>query len=454
MRWFWRKKRQDSENAFTSGSPRQQNGYPPDLQGMPRVDEFALFSLGTVRTEAPHAVILASHDEKDGVFLVISGSVRILRSGKIHVLDLKKGDWFSDRLWKGIPHQSFSVIANEESKILYLDAHQFGTLDDRTRNHIETMLNKAATLLGSQNEKTAAKEVFLSEYLMGYIHRAKMSASSKLEKSPVLRDMIGSIDKLPSSAYRLIQLLGSDFSSIQDLGNEIRNDPVLVSSILRSLNSAYYGLSTKISDINHAILYLGMNQIYQIVVANAHGRISPNTPDFQAVQKHSQAVSYLAAQVCQLHDRRSVPILSTIGILHDIGLILKYHLQAKNSKDSLLTDLLEIPKLGSMLLRSWDLPEIVSEVIEYQEYPFFTSPKNLPSNYKKEIVTLFLGHVLWSMVNKEEGVEALDPILSEHFQFLGLKDMTKESLLNDHVLPNLHAMKAKLPADIRSLLLG
>ena len=70
--------------------------------------------------------------------------------------------------------------------------------------------------------------------------------------------------RLPESrinVMRLVHQLQKPDVSIEELEQIIRNDVSLHFRLLRTVNSAYYGLSVKIKSIQHAILYLGIPAI-------------------------------------------------------------------------------------------------------------------------------------------------------------------------------------------------
>src|SRR2546430_3965689 len=53
------------------------------------------------------------------------------------------------------------------------------------------------------------------------------------------------------------------------------SDLALAAAILKTVNSAYYGLPEKMSSLHHAILYLGFNNVYQLILENSIKNIMP-----------------------------------------------------------------------------------------------------------------------------------------------------------------------------------
>jgi HD-like signal output (HDOD) protein len=78
-----------------------------------------------------------------------------------------------------------------------------------------------------------------------------------------------SIDQLkPVSdvAGKVLTLLEDPESGMSDLAEIIRHEPALTASILKLANSSYFGLPEKIDDPKQAIVYLGMEQIVDLVL--------------------------------------------------------------------------------------------------------------------------------------------------------------------------------------------
>src|SRR5436190_18323914 len=81
-----------------------------------------------------------------------------------------------------------------------------------------------------------------------------------------LFEHIGSVASLPEAGHRVLSLTESDAASTEELRDAIQRDPVLVARILRRLNSAYFGLSSKISDVRTAINLLGVREIRNLAI--------------------------------------------------------------------------------------------------------------------------------------------------------------------------------------------
>ena len=94
-----------------------------------------------------------------------------------------------------------------------------------------------------------------------------------------ISSIIKDIDKLkpiPKVAHKVMAIVEDPQSSMQDLADIITLAPSLTANILKLCNSGYIGLSQKVESVQQAIVYLGMDQIVNLVVMSG-GAESINT---------------------------------------------------------------------------------------------------------------------------------------------------------------------------------
>jgi putative nucleotidyltransferase with HDIG domain len=132
------------------------------------------------------------------------------------------------------------------------------------------------------------------------------------------------LPSLPVTAMTLLQLLSDPETEIDDISKTMARDPALTATVLRIVNSSYYGLRNKVAGLPLALSILGYRTVENIVLTAAAAGVFRRknvTPQFspQAFAKHSIA----AAAVCRFLARFSkdlAPDLAfSVGLLHDIG---------------------------------------------------------------------------------------------------------------------------------------
>ena len=84
---------------------------------------------------------------------------------------------------------------------------------------------------------------------------------------------IGDIATLPEVTTRIITVVDDPKSTARDLHNIIKNDPALASKILKVVNSAFYGLPGQVSEIDRAIVLLGLSAVKNIAISASISRL-------------------------------------------------------------------------------------------------------------------------------------------------------------------------------------
>jgi HD-like signal output (HDOD) protein len=117
----------------------------------------------------------------------------------------------------------------------------------------------------------------------------------------------------------LIEGGDADMASVADL---LSGEPSLVAQILKVANSAYYGLSREIANVKYAIAFLGLNEIYRMV-------LSLSVVNTLAIEEKDELKkfwfhSFYTALSTKYLAKKFEPHLSfeelwSAAILHDIG---------------------------------------------------------------------------------------------------------------------------------------
>ena len=90
-----------------------------------------------------------------------------------------------------------------------------------------------------------------------------------MEASQIIKklDQIENLPTLPTIAMEVNKLVQNQDTSIKELSSVIEKDQAIVSKILKLVNSAFFGMSSKVSNIPHAVMLLGFNAIRNAVVS-------------------------------------------------------------------------------------------------------------------------------------------------------------------------------------------
>lgn len=127
---------------------------------------------------------------------------------------------------------------------------------------------------------------------------------------------------LPTVVAELLASFGNDEVDIGRLAQQISHDQALTARLLRVANSSFYGLQSRISTINEAVVVLGFRAVRSMVLAVGVSGVfrADQCPGFdpQSYIRHCVGVG-LTARALALVTGRNPELAFTGGILHDIG---------------------------------------------------------------------------------------------------------------------------------------
>ena len=181
-----------------------------------------------------------------------------------------------------------------------------------------------------------------------------------------------------------LQCLMSDHESIlSDFAKVISKDVSLSAEVLKNVNSALFSLETKISDIQHAVLFIGKDAINALATAILFKRSFTNVTCCLSLERFWDDSKDIAYAMTFINKKMQPPLsdssLYTIGLFHDCG-IPAFSNKFDNYKETLIeanraginSITLEENQyemnhaiLGSVIAMSWHLPEHVCNIIRH-----------------------------------------------------------------------------------------
>lgn len=193
---------------------------------------------------------------------------------------------------------------------------------------------------------------------------------------------------LPELYLKLKKIIDQGDYSLADITQLISLDPGLSARLLRIANSSYFGFAAQIESVHHAISILGVQQLHDLVlatsVADSLGKYGCAEMDMKLYWQRSVYCAICSKQLassCNLIDSER---LFVIGLLNDIGHLMMYQaipeLAQQAYHDSVESGrplhIVEQEVLGfdyamlaGELLKQWQLPANMAEVLEFHMQP-------------------------------------------------------------------------------------
>jgi HD-like signal output (HDOD) protein/ActR/RegA family two-component response regulator len=208
--------------------------------------------------------------------------------------------------------------------------------------------------------------------------------------SPELRRIVGTIGELPSLSRTytaLAQAINDPAASMKSVADIIERDVAMSAKVLQLVNSGFFGLAQRVTSLQSAVAFLGMNTIQNLALASDTFRVFK--PDAripknfcEAMQQSSRRVALIARTLPLDKQARDITVMA--ALLHDVG---KLVLASKMPDEfcavlSLMEErgclqfeaeeqLLGIShaEVGAYLLGLWGINSLAVEAIAHHHHP-------------------------------------------------------------------------------------
>lgn len=215
-------------------------------------------------------------------------------------------------------------------------------------------------------------------------------AAPSIELERKLGIAVERMPAFPRSVQKILELTRSINCLPKDLVGVIEKDPVMTVKILKVINSAYYGLATKINSVGQSVVYLGINTVKNLALGFAAVGILPRMNaagfDIQRYLLHSLLVASLARQLATQNAKGEVDPgdCYIAGLLHDFGKAVFAQFMAAEFREAMqMTVEQGIPLheaelatigadhafVGAMLVKRWQFPDSMVECIRDHHNP-------------------------------------------------------------------------------------
>tara|TARA_R110002096_G_scaffold16898_9_gene57924 strand:+ start:42908 stop:44218 length:1311 start_codon:yes stop_codon:yes gene_type:complete len=206
-----------------------------------------------------------------------------------------------------------------------------------------------------------------------------------------LKEIVGELDALPMrpGIYdELTTALADPRTSMHAVGTIVEQDPGMSAKVLQMVNSAFFGTTVSVTNVQQAVTFLGLPQIRQLLlvleVFEAFDEPQDKKLRYYSMEYEREHALLTAKIARELVEPEFVDHAFTAGVLHDIGkLVLASHMTERFAEcfhRCLLEDrpIEEIEReelgtthaeIGAYLLALWGLPDPVVEAVAFHHDP-------------------------------------------------------------------------------------
>ena len=148
---------------------------------------------------------------------------------------------------------------------------------------------------------------------------------------PTLDSVVRRIDEistLPHISLQVMEVANEPDSSAADLKEVVEGDAALSARILRCVNSSAYGTRTKVTNLQHAIAYLGLKQIRNLAITASVSELFKKEEAVGSylrsqLWRHLVSVGICARLIAMRREFENFEGMFLAGLLHDIGIVLE-----------------------------------------------------------------------------------------------------------------------------------
>lgn len=199
---------------------------------------------------------------------------------------------------------------------------------------------------------------------------------------------VETIPPMPEVASRALRLVDDPNSTPHEIAAVLTRDPGLVAAVMRSANSASLGRSAAVSNVEEAVLVVGLGTLKSILLGLTLKRWNKQFGDAEKlVWEKSLGTAASAFVLSTFFGKRYQETARLCGLLHNLGqIIMLSHPQVQKDYPKVLKYIHEHgvefaeaerevigfahPLIGAMVARKWQLPiSICTTILRYLD-PF------------------------------------------------------------------------------------
>lgn len=232
------------------------------------------------------------------------------------------------------------------------------------------------------------------------------------------------LPSLPTIFSEINEAAQNPKCSGKDIADIVSKDPSLSATLLRIVNSAYYGLSEKVESLHYAAMALGTHQVSAlalgITVINHFKGIENPTANMESFWRHSVGCAIAAKTLASRVKGVSPERVFIGGMLHDIGWLVFLQSCPKecnmvfNKAQLLGLNLFQVEQkyfgfthatFGNLLAEKWNFSEKLGLLINHHHDQFKSPPD-------KEVALVYIANWLVDAIGIGFSGETMMPRLN------------------------------------------
>jgi putative nucleotidyltransferase with HDIG domain len=208
---------------------------------------------------------------------------------------------------------------------------------------------------------------------------AQQNSTKTLEQQDFKDEFLKAVRDLPPMPkvlFKIQQLLLDPNSDARQIAEYIETDQALAVKVLKIANSPFYGMTGKVSSVQHAAVILGFKTLGEVTTmagfSEFMGKKLPGYGyDSDELWKHSLAVALASRMIAEKIDPQLSKEALTAGLIHDMGKLIldPYVFEKRELFDILIEDENQTFLKAEKRVLGFDHAEIAAEISKYWKFP-------------------------------------------------------------------------------------
>jgi putative nucleotidyltransferase with HDIG domain len=240
----------------------------------------------------------------------------------------------------------------------------------------------------------------------------------------VIQELVKEIKNLkpiPAVVNRILEVVDEPDYSMAQIADIIQYDPAITASVLRTCNSAFFGLKNPAESIRDAVILLGLEQIIEIVLIQSSAKVLSGKQEGYGLHegvmwKYSVSSALIAKQIAQKLLLKNKGTIFTAALLKDIGkivldrfvmdsfekisaLVVNKNLSFREAEKKIIG--VDHAELGGMIAKMWKFSPKMVKIIRHHHLTDVSMAKD------KEIAVVYLADCICMMIGVGVGSDGL-----------------------------------------------
>ncbi len=208
----------------------------------------------------------------------------------------------------------------------------------------------------------------------------KKQKSTQITKRQDLREdlfkAVRDLPPMPKVLFKIQKLLLDPNSDVEKIAGYIETDQAMAAKVLKMANSPFYGMTGKVSTIQHAAIILGFQALSELTtMAGFSAIMGKKLPGYgyhsDELWKHSLAVAQASKMIAEKIDPNLANDALTAGLIHDLGKLIldPYVLEQREAIEEFIEDENQTFLIAEREILGFDHAEIASEICSHWKFP-------------------------------------------------------------------------------------